>query len=58
MPLLFTILSRIFGAVANAMAFGGANLAFSMLTDHDAKNKKGKQKKSSKRQGTNGMRIE
>ena len=40
MPLLFTILSRIFGAVANATAFGGANLAFSMLTDHDAKEQK------------------
>ena len=40
MPLLFTILSGIFGAVANATAFGGANLAFSMLTDHDAKEQK------------------
>ena len=37
MALLFTILSSIFGAVANATAFGGANLAFSMLTDHGAK---------------------
>ena len=37
MALLFTILSSILGAVANATAFSGANLAFSMLTDHGAK---------------------
>ena len=37
MALLFTILSSILGAVANATAFGGANLAFSMFTDHGAK---------------------
>ena len=36
MALLFTILSRIFGAVVNATAFGGGNLAFSMLRDHGA----------------------
>ena len=40
MALLFIILSSIPGAVANATAFGGANLAFSMLTDHDAKERK------------------
>ena len=41
MALLFTILSVIFGAVANAKAFSSANLAFSMLTDHGAKERKG-----------------
>ena len=40
MALLFIILSSIPGAVANATAFGGANLAFSMLTDHGAKERK------------------
>ena len=40
MALLFTILISIIGAVANATAFGGANLAFSMLTDHGAKERK------------------
>ena len=40
MALLFIILSSIPGAVANATAFGGANLAFSKLTDHDAKERK------------------
>ena len=40
MALLFIILSSIPGAVANATPFGGANLAFSMLTDHDAKEQK------------------
>ena len=40
MAVLFTILSSIFGTVANAIAFGGANLAFSMLTDHGAKERK------------------
>ena len=40
MALLFTILSGIFGPVANATAFGGANLAFSMLTDYGAKERK------------------
>ena len=37
MALLFTILSSILGAVANATAFGGANLAFSMTTDNGEK---------------------
>ena len=37
MALLFTILSGIFSSVFSAMAFGCANLAFSMLTDHGAK---------------------
>ena len=37
MALLFTILSGIFISVFSATAFGGANLAFSMLTDHGAK---------------------
>ena len=36
MALLFTILSGIFSSVFSAM-FGCANLAFSMLTDHGAK---------------------
>ena len=40
MALLFIILSSIPGAVANATAFGGANLAFSMLTDYGAKERK------------------
>ena len=40
MALLFTNLSGIFGPVANAKAFGGAKLAFSMLTDHGAKERK------------------
>ena len=40
MALLFTILSGIFSSVFSAMAFGGANLAFSMLTDHGAKERK------------------
>ena len=40
MALLFTILSSILGAVANATAFGGANLPFSMLTDHGAEERK------------------
>ena len=37
MALLFTTLSGIFSFVFSAIAFGGANLAFSMLTDHGAK---------------------
>ena len=37
MTLLFTIFSRIFSSVFSATAFGSANLAFSMLTDHGAK---------------------
>ena len=40
MALLFTILSGIFISVFSATAFGGANLAFSMLTDHGAKERK------------------
>ena len=38
MALLFTIPSGIFISVFSA--FGGANLAFSMLTDHGAKERK------------------
>ena len=37
MALLFTILSGIFNSVFSATAFGSDNLAFSMLTDHGAK---------------------
>ena len=37
MELFFIILSSILRAVANATAFSAANLAFSMLTDHGAK---------------------
>ena len=40
MALLFTILSGIFSPVFSATAFGGANLAFSTLTDHGAKEHK------------------
>ena len=40
MAFLFTILSGIFSSVFSATAFGGANLAFSMLTDHGAKERK------------------
>ena len=40
MTFLFTVFSGIFGAVANASAFGGANFAFSMLTDHGEKERK------------------
>ena len=40
MALLFTILSGIFSSVFSATAFGGANLAFSTLTDHGAKEHK------------------
>ena len=40
MTLLFTILSGIFSFVFSATVFGGANLAFSMLTDHFAKERK------------------
>ena len=60
MALLFTILSSILGAVANATAFGGANLAFSMFTDHGQKDKKDmtQQRKAFKGQGTNGMKNE
>ena len=36
MTLLFTVLGGIFSSVFSAMVFGGANLAFSMLTDHGA----------------------
>ena len=60
MALLFTILSSIVGTVANATAFGDANLAFSMLTDHGAKKRKRQteQRKGFKEQGTNGMKTE
>ena len=40
MALLFTILSGIFSSVFTTTAFGDANLAFSMLTDHGAKERK------------------
>ena len=40
MALLFTILSGIFSSVFSAMAFGGANVALSTLTDHGAKKRK------------------
>ena len=40
MALLFTILSGIFSSIVSAMVFGGANLAFSMVTDHGAKERK------------------
>ena len=40
MALLFTILSGIFSSVFSATAFGSANLAFSILTDHGAKERK------------------
>ena len=40
MALLFIILSSIPVAVANATVFGGAKLAFSMLIDHDTKERK------------------
>ena len=37
MALLFTVISGIFSSVFSATVFNGANLAFSMLTDHGAK---------------------
>ena len=40
MTLLFKILSGIFSSVFRATAFGGANFAFSILTDHGAKKRK------------------
>ena len=40
MTLLFTILSTLLGAGINATAFGGISLGFSMLRDHDAKERK------------------
>ena len=40
MESLFTILSGMFSSVFTAMAFGGANLAFSMLTDHGKEERK------------------
>ena len=40
MALLFTILSGIFSSVVSATEFGGANLVFSMVTDHGAKERK------------------
>ena len=40
MALLYTILSGIFSFVFSATAFGGANITFSMLTDHGAKEHK------------------
>ena len=40
MALLFTILRGIFSSVFSATVFGGANVAFSMLTDHGAKERK------------------
>ena len=40
MALLFTIISEIIDAVANATAFGSANLGFSMPTDHGKEERK------------------
>ena len=40
MALLFTIISGIFNYVFSTTTFGGANLAFSMVTDHDGKERK------------------
>ena len=40
MALLFTILSGIFSSVVSATEFDGANLVFSMVTDHGAKERK------------------
>ena len=40
MALLFTILSGILSSVFSATAFGGANLAFSILTDHGVEERK------------------
>ena len=40
MTLLFTIFRGTFSFVVSATAFGGANLTFSMLTDHGAKERK------------------
>ena len=40
MALLFTILNRMFSSVFTAPAFGGTNLAFSMLTDHGKEERK------------------
>ena len=40
MALLFTTLCGIFSFAFSAMVFGGANLAFSMLTDSGAKERK------------------
>ena len=37
MAILFTILSGIFSSVVSATVFGRANFAFSMVTDHGAK---------------------
>ena len=40
MALIFTILSGIFSSVVSATAFGGPNLAFSMVIDHGTKERK------------------
>ena len=40
MALLFTTISGIFSYVFSTTAFGGANLAFSMVTDHNGKERK------------------
>ena len=40
MASLFTILSTLLGAGINATALGGFSLGFSMLRDHDAKERK------------------
>ena len=40
MKLLFTIFSGNFSSVFSPTSFGGANLAFSMLTDYGAKERK------------------
>ena len=60
MTLLFIFLSEIFSSVFSSTAFGGANLAFSMLTDNGAKEHKRHDLtlESFKGQEINGMRIE
>ena len=40
MALLFTILSSLFGAGFNGLAFGGVSLGFSMLRDDGRKERK------------------
>ena len=40
MALFFTILCGIFSSVVRETAFGGASLAFSMVTDHGGKERK------------------
>ena len=40
MALLFTVLSTLFGAGFNALAFGGVSLGFSVLRDNGGKERK------------------